>query len=573
VTRAWPLVVAGLVVALAALWVYGLDRRIGSSQVLTPVPFTSLAGREVAPTFSRDGSQIAFAWSPEGLQDQFDLYVKVIGSENHLRLTTHPADFIFPAWSPDGGQIAFARWAGDDRGIYLVSPLGGSEKKLADRPYDGILPTRLSWSPDGKRLAFLDDGPSGKAGISLLDVVTLEKRWWGSPSEDCAWSWVPAFSPDGTSLAVSCVMSFGINDLFVAPASGGPGRRVAHVQGDFSGMTWAADSGSLIYGANGDLWRVFVAGGEPEKLLAGRDAAMPTISHDGHRLAYTTQSVYNVNLWQVVLAAPTRAAGPPVKIIASSRTQSRPAFSPDGTRLAFDSTRSGTGEVWTSDADGSNAVALTAFGGPWTGTARWSPDGRFIAFDSRADRGSNIYVVDAAGGRPRRVDTGVDDSSEPAWSSDGKSLYFTGTVGGAPQIYKVPIEDGESTQLTTQGGSTPRAPAADGRIYYSTLREIWSVSPTGGDEQRFSGIPPRPTEVNDAWGLSTKGVYFITPDPSRPRIDFFEFSSARIVRLVDLPGRPAPWAGALALSPDGGRLIYPQLDGIASDIMLVNNFR
>ncbi len=340
-------------------------------------------------------------------------------------------------------------------------------------------------------------------------------------------------------------------------------------------MTWTADSRNLIYAANGDLWRVGAAGGEPGKLLAGRGAGMPTISNDGSRLAFTTLSVENVNLWQVVLAAPARSVGPPVKLISSSRTHSRPAFSPDGRRLAFESSRSGTLEVWTSDADGSNAVALTAFGGLWTGTARWSPDGQFIAFDCHEGRSSrsSLYLVPSGGGRRRRVDTRLEDSSEPAWSSDGKWLYFTGTIGDDVQIYKVPFEGGESTQLTTQGGSTPRAPAADGRIYYSTKHEIWSVSTAGGDERPLKEIPRRPAEFNDSWGLTAEGVYFINPDPPRPGIDFFEFGSARIVRVVDLPGRPVPWGGALALSPDGGRLVYSQLDGIASDIMLVNNFR
>ena len=55
-------------------------------------------------------------------------------------------------------------------------------------------------------------------------------------------------------------------------------------------MTWTADGGSLIFALNGDLWRVAAAGSEPEKLLAGQDAAMPTISPDGQRLAYTTQT-------------------------------------------------------------------------------------------------------------------------------------------------------------------------------------------------------------------------------------------------------------------------------------------
>ncbi len=67
VKRGWPLLVAALSSPLLGLWVYSAnDRRARSSGLLRPVPFTTLAGQEVAPTFSRDGSQIAFAWSPEG---------------------------------------------------------------------------------------------------------------------------------------------------------------------------------------------------------------------------------------------------------------------------------------------------------------------------------------------------------------------------------------------------------------------------------------------------------------------------------------------------------------------------
>jgi len=59
----------------------------------------------------------------------------------------------------------------------------------------------------------------------------------------------------------------------------------------------------------------------------------------------------------------------------------------------------------------------------------------------------------------------------------------------------------------------------------------------------------------------------------RPGIDFFDFTSGRVVPVTDLPGRPEPWGGPLALSPDGRRLLYSQLDGVASDIMLITNFR
>jgi Tol biopolymer transport system component len=432
----------------------------------------------------------------------------------------------------------------------------------------------LSWSPDGKSLAFFYSGPSKKEGVSQIDNATLKKRWWGSPSPDCVYSWAPAFSPDGASLAVACMMASDFNDLYVWPIAGGTARRVARVPGDFTGMTWTADGGSLIYAAGGDLWRVAagVSGGQPEKLLA--DVAMPALSRDGRRLAFAKGGPDNVNLWEVGLTAPTRPSGPPKKLLSSSRMHGYPAFSPDGRRLAFGSDRSGAPEVWTSDADGSNAVALTAFGGAMrSGSPEWSPDGRLVAFDSWLEGRSGIYVVPSGGGPHRRVATGVVESSVPAWSIDGRWIYFAGRVERITEIFKVPVEGGSAIQLTTGGGWAPQ-PSADGtRIYYVKDDEIYSVSTAGRDERRVSGLPPLPPQFLDGWGLTPTGIYFVDPAPPRAGIDFFEFASSRIVRVVDLSGRPAPWGGPLAISRDGRRLLYPQLDGVSGDIMLVENFR
>jgi eukaryotic-like serine/threonine-protein kinase len=576
---AWTLV-AGLLVAGIVAGTYRLRRYAAPLPAMSVVPLTAYPGQEAAPTFSPDASQVAFAWSPEGPEDRFDLYVKVLGSEKLLRLTTHPAEWISPAWSPDGRSIAFARMAREGSGLYLVPALGGPERLLVAIPFDYSLETALSWSPDGKLLAYTDRSPEGQLGISLLDVAEGRKRRLDQPSPDCQWTWIPAFSPGGDSVAVGCLLTFGVHDLFVMPVSGAAARRVGRLPGFLNALAWTPDSRDLVLAwEEKGLARVPAAGGEPEPLLYGRDATSLAISRDGHRLAYA-ETVVSVNIWKATLASPVRSTGPAERLVSCSRCwQANPAFSPDGRRLAFESTRSGSPEIWISSADGSDPVAVTSFNGPLTGSPSWSPDGRQIAFDSRAGGEAGIYVVASDGGAPRRVATGQTDNQSPAWSRDGRWLYFTAKVAGADQVFKVRPEGGSATRITRLGGGTSPKASPDGqRIYYFVDipgdGALYSASAGGGDERRVAGMPKLRSEAGAAWTVVAAGVYFLNPEKApRPGIDFFEFATGRVHRVVDIPGRPGTWSGGAAVSPDGRSVLFTQIDEVMGDLMLVENFR
>ena len=92
---------------------------------------TSFPGDEAFPAFSPDGGQVAFAWNGER-RDNSDIYIKRIDADTPLRLTTDPGDDIAPAWSPDGSRIAFVRGAEGPASIYLTAPVPGAERKLVE---------------------------------------------------------------------------------------------------------------------------------------------------------------------------------------------------------------------------------------------------------------------------------------------------------------------------------------------------------------------------------------------------------------------------------------------------------
>ena len=129
---------------------------------MRPVALTSLTGSEFYPTFSPDGEQVAFSWNGTK-QDNWDVYVTLVGSSDVRRLTSDLGEDARPTWSPDGRQIAFVRQRPDDSTIHLVSPLGGAERRLGDfRGADS-----LDWSPDGKWLAA---GSSGQLNFGYLSL-------------------------------------------------------------------------------------------------------------------------------------------------------------------------------------------------------------------------------------------------------------------------------------------------------------------------------------------------------------------------------------------------------------------
>jgi len=590
---AWPVVLlaAGVLISVAVWLMVDRQRAKTPAAPARIVPFTSFAGSESQPAFSPDGKQIAFVWGGEN-DDNNDIYVKLIGTEKPLRLTTNPALDSSPTWSPDGRYIAFLRQAAEGNGFYIVPALGGPERKLAEA--DGYIhtegiPLRLAWHPQGEYLAVADrSSPLDPFSLFLLSIETGEKRGLTrprltQPPYQYFGDWNPAFSPDGKMLAFTRAVN-GINmDLYIVPVSGGEPRRLTFDDAHLKSLAWTPDGSEIVFSSsrggsvnNATLWKIPAAGGAPERLTGiGQNVFTLAIDRQGGRLAYE-QRIHDTNIYRIDVSDSTGQGSPHTQLISSTFQDDSPDVSPDGKRIVYVSDRTGSLELWLCDGDGANPIQLTNFGGPHTGTPRWSPDGRRIAFDSGVEGNQEIFIISADGGKPRRLTSDPAFDMIPSWSRDGRWIYFTSNRSGESQVWKVRAEGGQAMQVTRQGGFEAFE-SADGKfIFYSKWigpPGIWRAPVEGGEETLVLDL--QKTGHRRSWAIAEKGVYFAAAETAtRSVVEFFSFATGRVERRVATLERAIKQGPpGLEVSPDGRWLLYTRIDQSGSDIMLMENFR
>jgi Tol biopolymer transport system component/DNA-binding winged helix-turn-helix (wHTH) protein len=575
--RWWLVGTAGVLLALWLGWNAFRDAARNSPTEVEryAVPITSYPGGEDYVAFSPDANQIAFVWDGEQ-EDNPDIYVKTIVSDPPLRLTSHHARDTDPVWCLEGRQIAFLREDADRDAIYLVPPTGGAERRLTEVARAGqTRRRRMNVSPDGKLLAVCTTESGRPRSIVLVSVETGEAlRKLTSPPASANGDSNPAFSPDGTSVVFSRLLGARMEDLYLVPLVGGEPHRLTWDTTPVFGAAWTDDGREIVFAARvsgvSNLWRIPASGGARTPITAGIVVRNPTLSPRGGRLAYT-KSIYDSNIWRLELSADGSARDPTQWIAPSTFPDSDAEYSPDGTRIAFTSGRSGNNEIWVCDSNGHNPLQLTHFGSIGCQLPHWSPDGRWIVFEALTDGTMDLWSVSAEGGKPKRLTTEPSEEIVPRWSRDGRWIYFGSNRSGSLQIWKMGAEGGAPIQVTRGGGVEARE-SLDGRfLYYYRAREVaglWRVPVGGGREEAVLDRPDvGPTRQ---WLVTEEGIYFVTAaKPSGATLQLFSFTAGKVHAVANLP-KPI---SSLSASRDGRVLLLTQVDQSGSDLMLVENFR
>jgi Tol biopolymer transport system component/DNA-binding winged helix-turn-helix (wHTH) protein len=576
--QVWFGLFAAAAVFLSVTEIWRLSReQPESSLAMEVVPLVGLAGAQSRPAFSPDGNQIAFALRNE---KSSGIYSILVSGGKPLRLTSgrHDND---PRWSPNGREIAFTRPSEEGIAIYSIPALGGAERRLYSGPATAF-PKTFDWSPDGKFLAISRADPDKThARIALLSLADSETRPLTEPPEPDL-DMEPAFSPDGSTVAfVRSNVGGMVSELYVVPVRGGEIKRLTFEHRTiFPSPAWTPDGTAILFSSarsgSPSLWRISASGGSaPQPVLGGSvNATNPAVSRKGNQLAYQ-QGFFQSEIWRLDLMGRKPRQNSPVLVVGAKGRNFRAQFSPDGKKIAFESSQSGYHEIWVCGSDGSNCGSLTSLRGI-AGAPQWSPDARYIAFEYHPHSYSEIYVADVVGGPPRLVATfpGADNGG-PSWSRDGKWLYFcSDQEHGRFQIYKTQVSGGPPIQVTKNGGVFG-VESVDGRYFYFAKWEepgIWRTPLSGGSGEIRVLDQPRGGTAWCLWALVNNGIYFFAPGAeSEDSIQFFDFASRNKVPIVTLHQRPSD--GGLAVSPDERSILFAQEKLSESQVVLVKNFR
>ncbi|NJD53817.1 MAG: hypothetical protein FIB07_13230 [Candidatus Methanoperedens sp.] len=271
--------------------------------VATPI-VTAVSNGKIAFVSNRDGNDEIYSMNADGT--------------GQTRLTNNTASDVNPAWSSDGTRIAFVSNRDGNNEIYVMNADGSNQQRLTSSTSSDINPT---WSPDGTRIAFATNRDTGSWVGYEVYVMNAngsnQQRLTNNTVDDVN----PTWSPDGTRIAF-ITNKDGNYEIYVMNADGSnPQRRTNNTASD-GNPAWSPDGTKIAFVRNSGTW---------------------------------VADIYITNAYTCQECTGTA----PTDLSQSPSADADPAFSPDGTKIAFATSRDGNYEIYIMNPDGSEQIRVT----------------------------------------------------------------------------------------------------------------------------------------------------------------------------------------------------------------------
>jgi Tol biopolymer transport system component len=549
-------------------------QQFGSSPQMKVTRVTNNA-RVKSAAVSPDGKYAAYILSDAVAGDS--IHLTEPGTRGDVRVLAQEGSSLSAImFAPDGKSLYFHRQRTNENRYYKIPVLGGA--------LEPILPGvqgSMSMSPDGKRVAFLRAYPDRRQ--TALIIASAED---GTGEQELASITYPrnftsyglAWSPDGKAIAIGvtpnesqqfCVLvTVQVADGAITPLS-------TREWGSIGKLAWLNDGSGLVMIAGDDemldatqVWLVSYPGGEARRitndiLRYGADISLSSTSNE--LIVVATQ--LGTNIWVSPFAEPSQARQ--ITFGAEGRFDGLYGlgWTPDG-RIAYGAYVGYQQTIWIMNEDGSDQKQLTA-GRPRISDSaiRVTPDGRYIVFHSNRSGTSEIWRIDIDGGNSTQITTGG-TKYQPGVSADAKWVVYRSWEDGRGLLWRAPLEVGTPVRLTDKPGGWPIV-SPDGRFISCSSEGNLVVIP-------FDGGAPVTT-----FGMAPTGVLYPngaiwSPDGSallyRDTIQGIWRQPLAGGNPEKLPGVRPETVFHLAISPDGQRLAITY-GTESSDAVLISNFR
>jgi len=556
-----------LIISIGAMIWPKAPRHIDSSTKLAQL--TSLPGIERYPAYSPDDRRLAYVhYNPSAKKTNV---LKLLDLSNHTTLELCEAAAIhFPSFSPDGKTIAFASMGNCESAIHTVPTTGGTATKLLSGFSDQI--KGLDWSPIGSRLVYADRAAKDEPfALFLFSLDTQRRAQLTAPDKKNLGDKLPAFSPDGKSIAFARVEASKSADIYILNTDLGEQKRLTHENAPILGLDWLADGKHIIYCSDDDtecrLMQVSVEEGTAKKIYSSLEYAGVNLTSStlSNHIAFE-YAVYHTGIYKKHFDSNTIKASPAEIFSPTTRSNWFPQYSPDGQTIAFLSDRSGHSEIWLCDAEGKNlrklmTMTLSSPNAP----PRWSPDGRRILFDKKTERINQVFMVDLNGGNSKLLAT---DAVAPVFSRDGQWVYFSSRRTGQWQIWKIPLAGGEAVQVTAKGGYVGFESTDGSELYFSKYDQpgIWKRSSQNEETQV---VMPLASQDTFNWQLAENGIYFVNRMIKNdiPVLCFFDFATGAIHERDDFLQKLDSRMSGICLSPNRKTILFSHVERVDIDLV------
>jgi serine/threonine protein kinase/Tol biopolymer transport system component len=518
-----------------------------------PEPFATEMDLQTNPRWSPAGDRIAYAAAVDGV---FQVFTKKLDAVAPTQITHETASCSTPFWSADGTRIYFIEGLFPAMSLRSIAVAGGPSQPVRDN----VIAAELT--PDGKTLAMLLRDEAGKYRLAFASPPEAAPQFYTGGKLSAI------FPAIGTSMHVHpsgkfVGLMFTNSEFWKVPLHGGEPEVVRGLQGIDDFAFWNDERHIVALHAinlsDSDLAVVDLATGASRRFFSAGSQNTPAVSADGRILA-----VPLMERGYDVIEVPLDGS-PPRDIVATPRDEVAPSWSPDGSRFAYVTNRSGVEQLWLRNRN-QGLEQLIAGPKDFPGTtsplfldSAISPDGARVAYRMEDGRDFSVWISSLSGDTPSRLwNDPAQQQRGAAWSPDGAWIAFYSVRDGRNTISKARVGGNAAPDLIAYTSEPqPVRWSPDGAwIAYRDGAQLRLVSPDGKQKRVVS---ERKWETY-GWSKDGTALYGIAVDEHRHHIlARIDVASAHETKIADygLTGGAVDFGYLLADFPYRGFSLHP----------------